>query len=117
MKLTALQRQAIAEHSQQMQQAAQQEQQEIFDAVMAAAAAARKANEERQAIEDARIAELRAKSAAEQAANERATVRSRNPGMSDADFDRLYDKLRDDYLIQRSREQYIATRAEYSTIL
>ena len=117
MKLTALQKQAIAEHSRQMQEAAQLEKQEVFDAVMAAAEIARKANEERQAIEDARIAALRAKNAEEQAASERATVRSRNPGMSDADFDRLYDKLRDDYLIQRGRENYAATVALYSTIL
>lgn len=117
MKLTALQKQAIAEHSQQMQQAAIAEKEEVINAVLVAAEIARKANAERQAAIDAAAAERRAQFDAERANLERQEIRARNLSFSDADFDRLFPQLRDAYLLQRSREQYIATRAEYSTIL
>ena len=117
MKLTALQKQAIAEHSRQMQQAAIAEKDEVMAAVLEAAVAARKANAERQAVIDAQAAERRAGFDAERARLERQEIRARNLAFSDADFERMYPQLRDAYLVERSREQYIATRAEYSTIL
>lgn len=100
-----------------LQQEAQREKQEVIDNILAAAAVARKEIAERQAVEDARIAELRKQNEID--AEKRLTdeIRAHYAYIPQADFERMLPRLRDEYLLKRSKAIFERQRQAYAEFI
>lgn len=100
-----------------LQEEAQREKQEVVDNIRSAAAVARKEIAARQAVEDARIAELRKQNEID--AEKRLTdeIRAHYAYIPQADFERMLPRLRDEYLLKRSKAIFERKRQEYAEFI
>lgn len=116
-KQTQKQREQFAAYAVALQEQAAVERQDVIDAVNALAVQARRANAERQAVEEARLAELRAKNAAAQAQADLQEIRARWPTLPQADFERMLPQLREKFLLEKADARHAQMRAEIAEYL